>query len=80
MNLCTTCDTDFASVNAFDKHRIGKHAYLYAEGVAMTPPRYDGRHCLDADEMVDAGIEIDGRGRWRIAADAASIARWREAA
>jgi len=69
MNLCCTCKADFASVSAFDKHRVGKHAYLYTEGLEMDPPRDDGRRCMDADEMRAAGIERDDRGRWSITAD-----------
>jgi hypothetical protein len=69
MNLCCTCKLDFASVSAFDKHRIGKHGYTFAEGLRMDPPRDDGRRCMDADEMSDAGIDLDERGRWSITAD-----------
>jgi hypothetical protein len=64
MNLCTTCGLDFTGVDDFDSHRVGKHAYLYAEGLAMYPPREDGRRCLDLDEMVAAGWYQDRRGRW----------------
>ena len=67
MNLCTACQTDFASVKAFDKHRVGRHAYLYAEGLEMSPQRLDGRRCLDAEEMRLLGIAPDRRGRWTMA-------------
>jgi hypothetical protein len=80
LNLCTSCGTDFASVSAFDRHRIGKHLFTFAEGLAMSPPRLDGRRCMDADEMRLAGLERHGRGRWSVVADAGRIAAWAEAA
>jgi hypothetical protein len=30
MNLCRSCTTDFASVAAFDKHRVGVYAYPWS--------------------------------------------------
>jgi len=66
MNLCGTCGLDFGSVSAFDTHRVGKYQYDCAEGLERTPPREDGRRCLDEDEMLAAGLELDGRGRWRL--------------
>ena len=71
MNLCSVCRCDFASVAAFDRHRTGRHAYLYREGLEMDPPRHDGRRCLDGDEMQAAGLMLDRRGRWTIASDPA---------
>ena len=65
MTLCTACGEDFGSVGAFDAHRVGKHAYDFAEGLDMEPPREDGRRCLDAGELVAAGWHKDKRGRWR---------------
>lgn len=76
MNLCRACNTDFASVAAFDRHRVGKHAFTFSEGLKMNPPRDDGRRCLDADEMKAVGLELDQHGRWRLAADAERITRW----
>src|SRR5579883_2762651 len=67
MNLCTVCGEDFASLAAFDRHRVGRHAYSYRQGLRREPPREDGRRCLDPDEMRKAGLERDGRGHWRIA-------------
>ena len=64
MNLCRSCRRAFASVGAFNAHRRGRHAYL-AEAA-----RPDGRRCLTLDELADAGLELDTRGRWRLAADA----------
>lgn len=61
MNLCRSCNTDFASVAAFDKHRVGVYAY------AWTPEREDGRRCLRESELLEVGMELDPRGRWRIA-------------
>lgn len=66
MNLCSPCDIDFASVAAFDRHRVGRHAYTFAEGLAMSPPRYDGRRCLDLDEFAEAGLVRNAYGRWSI--------------
>jgi hypothetical protein len=81
MNLCVTCKTDFASVAAFDRHRIGVHEYTFAEGLEFEPSREDGRRCMDVDEMLAAGMEQDARGRWRIAADAERVAlHFRDAA
>jgi hypothetical protein len=63
-NLCSSCSKDFTSVDGFDAHRVGVHAYTYAEGVAMEPIREDGRRCLDVDELVALGYEQDEDGRW----------------
>lgn len=59
-----SCDQDFASVRAFDDHRVGKHAYTYSQGLRMDPMREDGRRCLSQDEMRDVGMAQDERGRW----------------
>lgn len=75
MNLCRGRSTDFASVSAFDRHRAGRNEYLWSV------EREDGRRCMDETEMLDVGMEVDGRGRWRIAGDAERIAgRFQEAA
>jgi hypothetical protein len=58
LNGCSACRCDFASVSAFDRHRIGTYEPLE-------------RDCMNEAEMVKAGLEVDPRGRWRIAADAA---------
>ena len=76
MNLCVACGKDFASVEGFDRHRVGKHAYLFAEGLRMTPLREDGRRCLDVDELRALGWQLDKQGRWY---DPAKAARTREA-
>jgi hypothetical protein len=67
VNLCTACRRDFSSVAAFDRHRTGKHAYDFVEGLRLGFE--DGRRCLDADEMRVSGMALDQRGRWCITAD-----------
>jgi hypothetical protein len=69
VNLCRSCGCDFASVAAFDRHRTGVYVYTHAEGLELVPSRDDGRRCLDDDEMLEAGMAPDVRGRWTIAAD-----------
>ena len=69
LNLCRGCGCDFASVSAFDRHRAGSYVYTFTEGLSLDPPQEDGRRCLDADEMTDAGMAPDAQGRWTITAD-----------
>ncbi len=64
MNQCGACGEDFGSVNLFDRHRVGKHAYLYSEGLKMDPPLEDGRRCLSVKEMLQRGWSVGKRGRW----------------
>jgi hypothetical protein len=64
MNVCGACGRDFSSIRAFDSHRVGRHAYLHAEGLKMHPSRDDGRRCLTEDELHAAGFAQNGRGRW----------------
>jgi hypothetical protein len=54
LNGCSGCREDFASVSAFDRHRVG----------TFEP---NDRRCMDDREMLAAGMEVDERGRWRIA-------------
>jgi hypothetical protein len=61
VNLCRACNTDFASLAACDKHRVGVHEYLWSTD------RADGRRCLRESELLEVGMELDPRGRWRIA-------------
>jgi hypothetical protein len=61
MNLCRSCSTDFASLAAFAKHRVGVHEYVWSTD------REDGRRCLRGDGLLEAGMELDARGRWRVA-------------
>jgi hypothetical protein len=70
VNLCRDCGQDFSSVRAFDRHRVGVHAYTYSQGVAMEPAREDGRRCLGLDELEDAGFRQTASGRWELAAEA----------
>jgi hypothetical protein len=62
MNECCECGEDFGSVELFDRHRVGKHAYTFAEGFELGLE--DGRGCLDPTEMENAGWRLNGRGRW----------------
>jgi hypothetical protein len=78
VNLCTACGLDFPSVEAFDRHRVGVHAYSFAEGLAMEPPREDGRRCLDEAELRVMGWAIDKRGRWYDPARSARLGQWHE--
>ena len=80
MNLCRSCGLDFGSVSAFDRHRVGKHAFTYAEGLELDPPREDGRRCLDEDEMLAVGMELDARGRWRLVPDLERLRKLRHRA
>jgi hypothetical protein len=64
LNLCRACDTDFSSVAAFDRHRTGTHDYSFLEGVELC--HKDGRRCMDPDEMLEARMEVDAQGRWKI--------------
>jgi len=66
LNLCRSCGCGFASVSAFDRHRVGVYVYTHAQGLELDPPREDGRRCLDAGEMLEAGMAPDVRGRWSI--------------
>jgi hypothetical protein len=61
-NYCVACGLDFASVAAFDRHRVGRH-----------DP--DERRCLDLPEILAAGMELDSRGRYRIQLTAADQER-----
>jgi hypothetical protein len=60
LNGCSACLADFASVSAFDRHRYGTYEPLE-------------RRCMDEAEMLAGGLEVDPRGRWRIAADAVRV-------
>lgn len=83
MTECSLCGLSFAGTSAFDRHRVGKHAYTYSEGLRMEPLREDGRRCLHVSEMDEAGMEQDARGRWRVIASEkqlAGLARMRQSA
>lgn len=49
-NQCPTCKEYFNSVNAFDKHRKGKHGI--------------DRHCLTIPEMLAKGMDKNAEGFW----------------
>jgi hypothetical protein len=55
-NFARCCGRDFVSVRAFDTHRVGVHAYTFAEGMALEPPREDGRRCMADEELIEAGL------------------------
>ena len=71
-NQCGACQLDFASVAAFDRHRVGVHAYTLTEGLRLDPPREDGRHCLSSHELRDLGFVLTERGLWQDAEKAAA--------
>jgi hypothetical protein len=52
LNGCAECCLDFTSLAAFDRHRVGTHAYPWSLR------RRDGRRCLDPDELESAGLCI----------------------
>lgn len=76
MNLCSGCGADFASIAAFDKHRVGVYAYAFREGIDRDPPVFDGRRCMDSDEMRALGMELGQHDRWTLVADAERISAW----
>ena len=55
---CSGCRQDFASLTAFDAHRVGKHDVLFGA------EHLNGRRCLDEDELVAKGFRLNNRGRW----------------
>lgn len=63
-NLCRACGLDFASVAAFDAHRVGVHAYTFREGLAMNPPGEGGRRCRDRAELIERGWALGHYDRW----------------
>ena len=66
-NFCASCGEDFASVRAFDRHRVGSHE------VVWSLENEHGRRCLDAGEMRAAGMAPCGRGRWQIVSEVAAV-------
>lgn len=65
---CSVCGKDFAALAYFDRHRVGKHEYDFS----IEHP--DGRRCLDTDEIIGLGWDLDARGRWRDPVRAAALA------
>lgn len=87
LNLCRSCKTDFGSVAAFDAHRVGSHAYLFAEGLCRVPPAEDGRRCLDVREIADSRARdgslvfmLNERGQWSLRRSVESARSLRAAA
>ena len=50
LNGCVSCGRDFASLDAFDRHRTGE----YAHDLSLDHP--EGRRCLDDDELAAVGL------------------------
>jgi hypothetical protein len=63
LNFCCTCGEDFSSLTGFDRHRVGKHEYLYDP---WDDSKLDGRRCLTTDEMLKKGWARDRNGRWQV--------------
>lgn len=71
---CSPCKEWFTTDAAFDIHRVGKHEYLYWEGLRMNPSRIDGRRCLSVEEMeahkrleqIPGRASSGGRSIWRV--------------
>jgi hypothetical protein len=63
-NQCGRCGEDFASLEVFDRHRVGTFDYRFARGLKLEPPKEDGRRCLDVEEMKGRGWRLDSGGRW----------------
>lgn len=59
-NYCPRCGEDFNSLNAFDRHRVGRHNAPAGSKRA--------RRCLTETELVEAGLHRDAYGRWRMPA------------
>jgi hypothetical protein len=76
VNVCAACGLDFAKVAYFDRHRVGRHAYSFSDGLRMDPPREDGRRCLDKGELRAMGWTTDARGRWYDVAARDQTLRW----
>jgi hypothetical protein len=82
LNLCTTFGEDFASLEAFDAHRVGEYAQTgpseYSERLARGfvdpaevwgPEEAFGRRCLTVEEMElrEQPLVQDAHGRWVLA-------------
>jgi hypothetical protein len=60
VNLCRACSEVFGGVQAFDAHRLGRHAYCFS------PEHPDGRRCLTTSELLARGFWRNSRGRWSL--------------
>jgi hypothetical protein len=63
-NYCTSCRRDFASLEAFDRHRVGAHGPGEFTGNPADWTYALGRRCLDSEELEAAGLRQDDRGPW----------------
>lgn len=70
MNLCRACNQDFSSVKNFDRHRVGKHEYLFSAD------HLDGRRCLDIEEMTNLGWTFNERKQWHDPIETSSTRLW----
>jgi len=77
VNQCGACGEDFGGLELFDRHRVGVHEYTFKEGMGMTPPREDGRRCLEVEEMEERGWQETARGQWIDPVRAARAVRMR---
>jgi hypothetical protein len=64
LNFCRVCDRDFASLYAFDRHRVGAQGPGDYRGAVEDWSPELGRRCLTETELADAGLELDARGRY----------------
>ena len=55
LNGCSACGRDFASLRAFDAHRVGEHSLDF-------PEHENGRRCLDVEELPE--WLMDRGDRW----------------
>jgi hypothetical protein len=67
-NYCVTCGKDFAGLDGFDRHRVGKYPPKgpaeYRGWTADWKPEL-GRRCLDEDELRAAGYALNqSTGLW----------------
>ena len=49
--VCAKCLESFASISAFDKHRVGSH-------------RQNARRCMSVGEMYESGMRENDEGYW----------------
>jgi hypothetical protein len=63
-SLCTGCGATFASVTAFDRHRVGAFETIRHVKRGATIRERSTRRCLSAREMQALGMERNGRGWW----------------
>lgn len=64
MNLCSGCKQDFASISAFDAHRVGDYGPGEFKGNLADWTRELGRRCRDIEELEGRGFVRNAHGRW----------------